>query len=62
MRKIRLEIDSLAVESFPIAEVEARSIGTVRAHAVDPIPTLHTGYHGCYGCPATLLSCAGTCP
>jgi hypothetical protein len=62
MRKTRLPLDSLAVESFSPADAVVRSAGTVRAHDADPIPTLNTGYHGCYGCPVTLLSCAGTCP
>lgn len=55
MRKIRLDIDSLAVDSFTPAGSPAQPPGTV--HARQDIPTLHTGYHGCYACPATLLSC-----
>ncbi|HEV3051434.1 MAG TPA: hypothetical protein VGX50_14115, partial [Longimicrobium sp.] len=36
--------------------------GTVRAHQ-EPldIPTLDTGIHGCYGCPATIV-CAADIP
>ena len=64
MRKIRLDIDALAVESFSPAGGAGEPAGTVRAHQ-EPldIPTLDTGYHGCYACPATVLeTCALTCP
>ena len=34
MRKIRLDIDNLAVESFDTARPEEKKTGTVRGHAV----------------------------
>jgi hypothetical protein len=67
MRKIRLDMDALAVESFAPAGATAMAAGTVRAHQ-EPlaIPTLDTGYHGCYACPATVLvsclACANDTP
>jgi len=58
MRKIRLDLDTLAVESFSPAGREPTPAGTVQAHAAaSDIQTLHTGYHGCYGCVRTLHSC-----
>jgi hypothetical protein len=65
MRKIRMDIDALAVDSFSTAEGAADAAGTVRAHAagfVSPdIPTLETGYHGCYACPATVIRTCVPC-
>lgn len=58
MRKIRLDLDALAVESFSTAGREHTPAGTVHAHdAESDIPTLHTGHHGCYGCVGSLHSC-----
>lgn len=57
MRKIRLDFDALAVESFSTDAAEGPPAGTVKAHQ-ESIPTLHTGYHGCYGCVGSLHSCA----
>jgi hypothetical protein len=65
MRKIRLDIDALAVESFSPAGIDRVPEGTVRAHqdafAAPDIPTLETGYHGCYACPATVLRTCVAC-
>jgi hypothetical protein len=64
MRKIRLDLDALAVESFSTDRANGKPAGTVRAHqegaAASDIPTLHTGYHGCYGCLGSVHSC-GEC-
>lgn len=49
MRKFRLNIDKLAVESFPTAEVQAER-GTVDAHASGPM-----------GCSARTLCGLATC-
>jgi hypothetical protein len=65
MRKIRLDIDALAVDSFSPAEEARKAVGTVRGHqaelAAPDIPTLETGYHGCYACPATVLRTCVLC-
>lgn len=59
MRKIRLDVDALAVESFSPAGGGQAPAGTVQAHgAASDIPTLHTGHHGCYGCLGSVHSCA----
>ena len=62
MRKIRLDVDALAVESFSPDGGEVERGGTVRAHQ-EPldIPTLDTGYHGCYACPATVIKTCLPC-
>jgi hypothetical protein len=64
MRKIRLDFDALAVESFSTDRANRTPAGTVQAHqeaaAASDIPTLHTGYHGCYGCLGSVHSC-GEC-
>lgn len=61
MRKIRLDIDALAVDSFSPAGEASNAVGTVRAFASPNIPTLETGYHGCYACPATVLRTCVPC-
>jgi hypothetical protein len=47
MRKIRLDIDNLAVESFETANREEKEAGTVRGHAltlvVDTCPNFSRG-------------------
>lgn len=60
MRKIRLDVSSLAVESFVPASCEREQVGTVQARQAG-IPTLHTGIHGCYGCLATGLPTCRAC-
>lgn len=64
MRKLRLDLDALAVESFSVAGGEHQPVGTVQAHekggTASDIPTLHTGHHGCYGCLGSVHSC-GEC-
>ena len=63
MRKIRLDVDALAVESFSPDRRAGTPAGTVRAHQ-EPldVPTLDTGYHGCYACPRTVLLTCLACP
>jgi hypothetical protein len=60
MRKIRLDVGSLAVESFVSAGRRGAPAGTVQAHQAG-IPTLDTGIHGCYGCLATGLPTCRAC-
>ena len=56
MEKIRLDLDTLAVESFPTAEGgDAR--GTVRAHAGTQQPA-HTCFYTC-GSDVHFLCCTG---
>jgi hypothetical protein len=64
MRKIRLDVDTLVVESFSPADGAGTPAGTVHARQDAGIPTLDTGYHGCYACPATIACLADTplCP
>lgn len=63
MRKIRLDVDALAVETFSPADDGGTPAGTVHARqdAAADIPTLDTGYHGCYACPRTI-ACAADVP
>ncbi len=63
MRKIRLDMDVLAVETFSPAGQEGKRAGTVQGYQ-EPldIPTLDTGIHGCYACPATVLLTCAVCP
>lgn len=56
MRKTRLDLDVLAVESFSTDAANGKPAGTVMAHQ-ESIPTLHTGYHGCYGCVGSVYGC-----
>jgi hypothetical protein len=63
MRKLRLYIESLAVESFPTAG-EGRARGTVRGHGDDctwdESCFCRTAYAVCGTGPATIHSCTYT--
>lgn len=66
MRKVKLSIESLHVESFETAASGTELRGTVAAHMPKPqtnnCPIEETYYVG-NTCECTLeLSCAGTCP
>ncbi|HYR11254.1 MAG TPA: hypothetical protein VEQ60_25965 [Longimicrobium sp.] len=61
MRKIRLDVEALAVDSFFPAGGEGKRAGTVQGHQI-AVPTTDTGIHGCYACPHTVLETCLTCP
>ena len=64
MRKIRLNIDELAVDSFDTAGQEGEKGGTVRAHASLYLPCNSDGSQCAtclYGCPADTRTCMATC-
>jgi hypothetical protein len=54
MKKLKLQIQELAVESFPISETEAE-IGTVEGQELAPTPPYKTCYatRMTYDCPCT---------
>lgn len=57
MRKLRLELDSLEVETFDTRDSPARAAGTVHAHgSEDPPPDTAWNQHTC-----DVMSCGGTC-
>ena len=74
MRKLTLDLDELAVESFETA-VEARGIGTVNGRALAPAPdpdidrspllSCRTCFSMCrtceISCNGTCISCPATC-
>jgi hypothetical protein len=57
MEKIRLDLDTLSVESFPTAEGAGAPRGTVRANAATQEPE-HTCFYTC-GSDVHFLCCAG---
>jgi hypothetical protein len=65
MRTIRLDLDALVVDSFSPDGEAGKLTGTVQGHgaafAAPDIPTLETGHHGCYACPATVLRTCVDC-
>ncbi len=67
MRKIRLKVDELEVESFSTAGKSGKPAGTVHGQqevytSPQMCPSVETGHDGCYGCPVSgNLSCTG-CP
>lgn len=67
MRKIRLELDELAVESFA-TDAGGGARGTVEGQSdyTNPEtvqPSMQTGHEGCPSCPVSgNASCMGTCP
>jgi hypothetical protein len=61
MKKLTLDMDTLAVDSFPTAEVDPVLQGTVDAHAATLV-RCGTGAASCYtSCRADLRD-ACTCP
>lgn len=61
MRKLKLEIAELRVESFVVSHAEGR--GTVDARAKETLgcPTGATCWGTCATCDATCASCPATC-
>jgi len=56
MRKLRLELDALEVETFDTRIGAVPTVGTVRGHSDDPPDTLDPNLYSC-----NILSCGGTC-
>ncbi|HEX6751007.1 MAG TPA: hypothetical protein VF092_27205 [Longimicrobium sp.] len=67
MRKIRLDLDDLAVESFRTADGGEKKAGTVRGYDVTqfagcPPPSEYSDCATCLeGCPADTLTCMASC-
>jgi hypothetical protein len=68
MRKTRLELDTLAVESFDTTALTRDGRGTVQAHEIEPTPPEYactcrhsdlckTAYYYCGTGPYTIYSC-----
>ena len=55
MRKMKLDIDSLAVESFPTRAVDTDARSTVRGHQIGTFPSRDSA------CDTCQLSCTGSC-
>ncbi len=51
MKKLRLDLDAIRVESFDTTAPKAAAAGTVRGHS---------GYESCWGVTCSV-TCAGTC-
>jgi len=58
MEKLRLDLDTLAVESFPTADVDAAARGTVRANAAGTQEPAHTCFYTC-GSDIHFICCTG---
>jgi hypothetical protein len=56
MRKIRLDVEKLTVESFDTAGREMKKVGTVRGHDSG------TDYDGCVSYYSNCASCLESCP
>lgn len=56
MKKVKLQIQDLAVESFPISEADGE-IGTVHGQEMKPTPPYNTCYatRMTYDCPCTPM-------
>ncbi|HEX6751009.1 MAG TPA: hypothetical protein VF092_27215 [Longimicrobium sp.] len=66
MRKIRLSVEDLAVESFRTSEGAEKKVGTVRAHDsgtdFDGCVSYYSNCATCLeGCPRNTLTCYGSC-
>ena len=58
MEKIRLDLDALAVESFPTGKDGEASRGTVRANAAGTQQPAHTCFYTC-GSDIHFICCTG---
>ena len=56
MRKLRLKLDALEVETFDTHAGAVRATGTVRAHDSEDPPNTDFQQHTC-----DVMSCGGTC-
>jgi hypothetical protein len=66
MRKIRLNLDALAVESFSTTGDREKSPGTVHAHDATILMGCVSGDSDCatcqpFGCPADTQTCFASC-
>ena len=58
MRKLRMSVDALQVESFEVNAAWHAGGGTVHARATDPLtPPTSTGEIYCIPCPGPSLTC-----
>lgn len=58
MRKLRMSVDALEVQSFPTADARVQARGTVHGRATDPFtPPTATGEIYCIPCPGPSLTC-----
>lgn len=58
MRKLRMSLDALDVQSFSTDDTRAAARGTVHARSTDPItPPTSTGEIYCIPCPGPSLTC-----
>jgi hypothetical protein len=64
MKKLRMRVDELQVESFPTGGHDGRRRGTVRGHGEDctwvDTCLCHTAYHQCGTGMETIFSCEYT--
>jgi hypothetical protein len=61
MRKFRLDVDALGVDSFDTTAAPAPPKGTVRGFASDPWSACCSNGGSCYAFCTAGDSCAGTC-
>jgi len=58
MNKLRLDLESLAVDSFPVENASPGSRGTVQAHDVRTQEPGHTCFYTC-GSAGPFICCTG---
>ena len=65
MRKIRLDLDDLTVESFNTAPAEGKQGGTIKGHATYFVGCVASENSDCAtcldGCPQDTLTCMASC-
>jgi hypothetical protein len=66
MRKVRLSLDELVVDSFRTLESDETQSGTVRGHDFTQVPICTSGDSQCAtcqagGCPGNTLTCFVSC-
>jgi hypothetical protein len=67
MRKIRLDVDQLAVESFDTADGRGKQAGTVHGQSDEftEFDGCNSQYSNCatceYGCPQDTVTCFASC-
>lgn len=66
MRKVRLSLDKLVVDSFETVDGKQATAGTVRGHDFSQVPICTSGESECAtclpgGCPAQTRTCFASC-
>jgi len=58
MKKLHLDLDTLAVDTFAVQDASVRDDGTVRGHAATPLCAVTSGIDSCWCSEYYTCDCA----